>query len=483
MINSFNNSYNNDSYHNGVDWLTILLYALLVIFGWLNLYAANFNPETKVFFSVDAEYFKQLMWVVLTMVLAGVVMMADSKMLVEFSPILYIVSLVILALTLVIGKEVNGAKAWLGFGPVQFQPVELAKISTALLVSRVMSRYGFKFTFNSYVKLFSLLLFPIVFVLLQNDTGSALIFMVLILPMFREGLTGHILCLGFVCIVGAVATLLLESWIVMASCLFLALLSAATYLYHLAHTKPMARSVIVTLIPMGLTVLTLYLLNKPIRLDLVIAVGASCLSVYLIFLAISKRIKYLTSILMYLWMGICISFATGYIFNNILIEHQRTRINVLFGLEEDLLGAGYNLNQSLIAIGSGGLVGKGFLEGTQTKLNFVPKQSTDFIFCTVGEEWGFLGCAFLIALYIAFFLRLIHLAEKQHSVFSRVYGYCIVCIFFFHFAVNICMTIGLMPVIGIPLPFFSYGGSSFLGFSLMLFLFLRLDKDRQELIR
>lgn len=482
MINNYS-TYNENSYKNGVDWITILIYACLVVFGWLNLYAANFNPETKVFFSADAEYFKQLMWVVLTMVLAGVVMMADSKMLVEFAPILYIFSLVVLALTLVIGKEVNGAKAWLGFGSVQFQPVELAKISTALLVARVMSRYGFKFTFRSAVQLFALLLVPILLVLLQNDTGSALIFMVFILAMYREGLTGHILCLGFVCIVGAIATLMLDGWIVMLACLSLALLAACVYLYHLAQSKLLFRSILVTIVPAALTALALYIMEKPIRYDLLVVVAAVCLSVYLLIIALSKRIKYISFILMYLWMGICISFATGYIFDNILQEHQRTRINVLFGVEEDPQGAGWNLKQSLIAIGSGGISGKGFLEGTQTKLNFVPKQSTDFIFCTVGEEWGFAGCTFLIVLYLIFFFRLIHLAEKQHSVFSRVYGYCIVCIFFFHFAVNICMTIGLMPVIGIPLPFFSYGGSSFLGFSLMLFLFLRLDKDRQELIR
>lgn len=483
MISNFNNSYTNSSPNNGVDWLTILLYALLVIFGWLNLYAANFNPETKVFFSVDAEYFKQLMWVVITMVLAGVVMMADSKMFVEFANILYVFSLLVLASTLVIGKEVNGAKAWLAFGSVQFQPVELAKISTALLVSRVMSRYGFKFTLRNYIKLFTILLIPIVLVLLQNDTGSALIFMVLILSMYREGLTSHILCLGAVALVGAIASLLIENWIVMATCLFIAVLVVSFYLYYIAQKKKVTFAVLVTVIPPAIAALTFYLLQKPVRLDLLVAIGAASLSVYLLYLAISKRIQYLTFVIMYLWMGLIISFATSYIFNNVLIEHQRTRINVLFGLEEDLLGAGYNVNQSLIAIGSGNLTGKGFLEGTQTKLNFVPKQSTDFIFCTVGEEWGFLGCTFLIALYIAFFLRIMHLAEKQHSVFSRVYGYCIVCIFFFHFAVNICMTIGLMPVIGIPLPFFSYGGSSFLGFSLMLFLFLRLDKDRQVLIR
>lgn len=482
MDNSYNIQ-NRGIYNQGVDWVTVLLYALLVIFGWCNLYAANFNPETKVFFSADAEYFKQLVWVVITIGLAGVIMMADSKMFVEFAPILYIVSLVILALTLVIGKEVNGAKAWLGFGPVQFQPVEFAKISTALLVSRIMSRYGFKFTIRNYVQLFTILLIPILFVLLQNDTGSALIFMVLILPMFREGLTGHILCLGAISIVCAIATLLSDAWIVMVIVYALAVFAGIVYLNHIQNKKSAFIALLIAIIIPGVVALTLYLMGKEIQYELLVLAGAVSISIYFLIVAISKRVKYLLPILMYMWTGLIVSFGTDYAFENILIEHQRTRINVLFGIEEDLLGAGYNVHQSLIAIGSGGLTGKGFLEGTQTKLDFVPKQSTDFIFCTVGEEWGFLGCTFLIGLYIAFFLRLMQLAEKQHSVFSRVYGYCIVCIFFFHFAVNICMTIGLMPVIGIPLPFFSYGGSSFLGFSLMLFLFLRLDKDRQELIR
>lgn len=482
MDNSYNIQ-NRGLYNQGVDWVTVLLYALLVIFGWSNLYAANFNPETKVFFSADAEYFKQLVWVVITIGLAGVIMMADSKMFVEFAPILYIVSLVILALTLVIGKEVNGAKAWLGFGPVQFQPVELAKISSALLVARVMSRYGFKFTMRSYVQLFTILLIPILFVLLQNDTGSALIFMVLILPMFREGLTGHILCLGAISIVCAIATLLSDVWIVMSVVYTLAILAGCVYLNHIQNKKAVFVTLLIATLVPGLAALALYLMGKEIEYELLILAGAVCVSIYFLIVAISKRVKYLLPILMYMWTGLIVSFGTDYAFENILIEHQRTRINVLFGKEEDPLGAGYNVHQSLIAIGSGGLTGKGFLEGTQTKLDFVPKQSTDFIFCTVGEEWGFLGCTFLIGIYLAFFLRLIQLAEKQHSVFSRVYGYSIVCIFFFHFAVNICMTIGLMPVIGIPLPFFSYGGSSFLGFSLMLFLFLRLDKDRQELIR
>mgnify|MGYP004448752705 CR=1 FL=1 len=479
----YNLSNRNNSYHKGIDWVTVLLYTLLVVFGWFNLYAANFNPETKVFFSIDAEYFKQLMWIGVTIILIGALMLVDSKIFVELASILYGVSLLLLLLTLVVGKEVNGAKAWLGFGPVQFQPVEMTKIATALLISRIISRYGFSFSFRNIMQMGLVLLVPIAFVLLQNDTGSALIFLIFLFPMFREGMSGHILTIGIVSIIAAIASLLKGSPLVMCVVLALFVIALTLYLSYIGHKRVAFISVITGVFAMLFMALYLHFFGDLIHWDWVVFACATVLTVYLLTVSVIKRIKRVSTFIMYLWIALLVSFVTGYAFNNILIEHQRTRINILFGIEEDPLGAGYNVNQSLIAIGSGGVTGKGFLEGTQTKLNFVPKQSTDFIFCTVGEEWGFLGCVALIALYFAFFMRLIQLAEKQHSVFSRVYGYSIVCIFFFHFAVNICMTIGLMPVIGIPLPFFSYGGSSFLGFSMMLFIFLKLDTDRNELIR
>ena len=474
----------NNPYHKSIDWVMVVLYILLVGFGWLNIYAANFDPEQKIFFSVDAEYFKQLIWIGVSLVSVGIIMLVDSKMFVEIAFLLFGVSVLLLIVVLGIGREVNGAKSWFSLGPVSFQPVEFTKIGTALVVARMMSRYNFQFTFNNYVKLLGILLIPIALVLLQNDTGSALIFFVFLLPMYREGLTVHILLLGLLCVVAAIASLLIDSAIVMSVILTIALIATIVIFNHFGDKIDATLTLIISLLSAGALGAYLYLTNNPKFMPEYIPLGvAALMSAFALVRSLIRRVGKVPMVLMYLWTGLVVSFATGYIFENILIEHQRTRINILFGIEDDPLGAGYNVNQSLIAIGSGGLLGKGFLQGTQTKLNFVPKQSTDFIFCTVGEEWGFVGTAALVIVYLAFFIRIISLAEKQHSVFSRVYGYCVACIFFFHFTVNICMTIGLMPVIGIPLPFFSYGGSSLWGFSMLLFIFLKLDTDRNELIR
>lgn len=476
---------NKNSYRKGIDWLTVLLYVLLVGFGWLNLYAANFNPETKVFFSVDAEYFKQLIWIGISVLCIGVIMLIDSKFFVEISFVIFGVSILLLIATLVIGKEVNGAKAWIALGPLSFQPVEFTKIGTALVLARMMSRYGFTFDAKAYLRLFGLLLIPIALVLLQNDTGSALIFFVFLLSMYREGMSGHVLMLGVTCGVSAVVSLLAGSSLMMSILVLLAVI-VLTYVMRTYHAGKKMGIALLLSVAVGVVawIVLGYIGQVSVeRFELTIFSAVAAMSIYLIIKAIYSRIHNIIGVFGYLWVGLLISFATGYIFENVLIEHQRTRINVLFGVEEDPLGAGYNVNQSLIAIGSGGTLGKGFLEGTQTKLNFVPKQTTDFIFCTVGEEWGFIGSVGLVVVYLCFFIRLILLAEKQHSVFSRVYGYCVASIFFFHFMVNICMTIGLMPVIGIPLPFFSYGGSSLWGFSIMLFIFLKLDTERESLIR
>ena len=471
-------------YHNGVDWPTLILYFTLVIFGWANLYAANYNPDTRIAFSFDSEYFKQLVWIAVTLVSVGIIMLSDSKLFVEAAYVIYGFSLVLLLVVLVAGTEVYGAKSWLALGPVRFQPSEFTKIGTALVVSRILSRYGFQFDMRAYAKLFAVILVPVAFILLQNDTGSALVYFVFLLPMFREGLTPHILILGFLSVCLAIAALLTDAlWVMLVAS---AVLFATIFfiMRSQGHYKIGAASVaIAVVVALTAYVVCEHVLNVNLVPEVYLLAGLIAMSAFLLVAMFAKRLKNVIPFLIYAWAVLFVPFATGYVFENVLIEHQRTRINVLFGIEDDPLGAGYNVNQSLIAIGSGGLSGKGFLQGTQTKLNFVPKQTTDFIFCTVGEEWGFLGSALLISVYLAFFLRIMFLAEKQHSVFSRVYGYCVASVFFFHFAINICMTIGLMPVIGIPLPFFSYGGSSLWGFSVMLFMFLKLDTDRNELIR
>lgn len=472
------------SYRKGVDWITVLLYAFLVIFGWCNLYAANYNPEVGPQFSFDAQYAKQLIWVGVSMACIGVIMLSDSKMFVEFAWIIYIGSLVLLLLVLAVGHEVYGAKSWIKIGPVLFQPAEFTKIGAALVVSRVMSRYGFSFSFRNYVKLFAIILVPMALIILQNDTGSALVYVVFLLAMFREGLSPHLLLIGALCAVVAVASLLLDSGPVLVALVVLAVVAtqvlAARGGQMWLALKAFGVGAVVAVVAW---LVMRFHLGRELIIDYYLLIGMGAASVVIALSYVVHRLKGTWWLLTYVWVALATSFGTGYVFDNVLGDHQRTRINVLFGIEEDPLGAGYNVNQSLIAIGSGGLLGKGFLNGTQTKLDFVPKQTTDFIFCTVGEEWGFLGCTVLVAAYIFLFLRIIYLAERQHSVFSRVYGYCVAGIFFFHFAINISMAIGLMPVIGIPLPFFSYGGSSFWGFTVLLFIFVKLDTERNFLIR
>lgn len=472
------------SYRKGVDWITVLLYAFLVIFGWCNLYAANYNPEVGPQFSFDAQYAKQLIWVGVSIACIGVIMLSDSKMFVEFAWIIYIGSLVLLLLVLAVGHEVYGAKSWIKIGPVLFQPAEFTKIGAALVVSRVMSRYGFSFSFRNYAKLFAIILVPMALIILQNDTGSALVYVVFLLAMFREGLSPHLLLIGALCAVVAVASLLLDSGPVLVALAALAILATQALAARGGQTWLALKAFGVGAVVAVVAWLVMrFHLGRELIIDYYLLIGMGAASVVIAVSYVVHRLKGTWWLLTYVWVALATSFGTGYVFDNVLGDHQRTRINVLFGIEEDPLGAGYNVNQSLIAIGSGGLLGKGFLNGTQTKLDFVPKQTTDFIFCTVGEEWGFLGCTALVAAYLFLFLRIIYLAERQHSVFSRVYGYCVAGIFFFHFAINISMAIGLMPVIGIPLPFFSYGGSSFWGFTVLLFIFVKLDTERNFLIR
>lgn len=472
------------SYRKGVDWITVLLYAFLVIFGWCNLYAANYNPEVGPQFSFDAQYAKQLIWVGVSIACIGIIMLSDSKMFVEFAWIIYIGSLILLLLVLAVGHEVYGAKSWIKIGPVLFQPAEFTKIGAALVVSRVMSRYGFSFSFRNYVKLFAIILVPMALIILQNDTGSALVYVVFLLAMFREGLSPHLLLIGALCAVVAVASLLLDSGPVLVALVLLAVVATQVLAARGGQVWLALKAFGVgSVVAVVAWLVMRFHLGRELIIDYYLLIGMGAASVVIALSYVVHRLKGTWWLLTYVWVALATSFGTGYVFDNVLGDHQRTRINVLFGIEEDPLGAGYNVNQSLIAIGSGGLLGKGFLNGTQTKLDFVPKQTTDFIFCTVGEEWGFLGCTVLVAAYIFLFLRIIYLAERQHSVFSRVYGYCVAGIFFFHFAINISMAIGLMPVIGIPLPFFSYGGSSFWGFTVLLFIFVKLDTERNFLIR
>ena len=463
-----------------IDWFTVVLYFLLMGFGWLNIYAANTEPDSSFFFDTNKEYIKQLIWIGISIATIGVVLIVDSKFYVEFSYVFYAISIFLLIIVIFVGVEVNAARSWFQIGSMRFQPMELAKVSTALAIARMMSR--FQFSLHKKSDLFQLIVLwsaPMIIIVLQNDTGSALVFLAFLIVFFREGMTPYIILFGLIAIAVFIATMLISNELI------LAILFGSTLL-HLIYKKVKKETLItflVTAVVFGITELILRASSDEGDLFFSLLIGIFFGSLYLALAALIRRVKFVFVSLLLLWGAIGFAYSTDHIFEEVLTDYQRSRILVMLGLKDDPLGAGYNVNQSKIAIGSGGFSGKGFLQGTQTKFNFVPEQSTDFIFCTVGEEWGFLGSAAVIILFTTLLLRIVFLAEQQHSDFGRIYGYGVASVFFLHMVINIGMTIGLAPVIGIPLPFFSYGGSSLWGFSILLFIFLKLDTNRTQLIR
>lgn len=462
-----------------IDRLTALLYLILVCFGWLNIFAANTDPDGGFVFDLSLEYMKQLMWIGISFVTIGLLMLIDSKFFTAFAFIFYAITILMLILVIFLGVEVNSAHSWFRIGSFSFQPVELAKVATALTISKILSRFQFSFTrIQDLVVLVTVWLLPVAIIILQNDMGSALVFFSLLIVFFREGMTPLILLFGIMAIVIFILTLLISN-------LYIELLLVAVFFILLFLRKQRKLALIslgIAALCYGISQLVFHLTGGIDHFKAILA-GMSAASLYLISVTVLRRYKAVVSSLILFWGSLAFAYSSDYIFEKMLSDYQKSRILVMLGLKQDPLGAGYNVNQSKIAIGSGGFSGKGFLQGTQTKFNFVPEQSTDFIFCTVGEEWGFLGTSAVIILFVCLLLRLVMLAERQHSAFSRVYGYAVASIFFFHLLVNIGMTIGLAPVIGIPLPFFSYGGSSLWGFSILLFIFLKLDTNRTELLR
>ena len=460
-----------------IDWLSIFLYTLLVFMGWLNIYAAVYDESHSNILDIDLKYGKQLLWIGAAFVLGIFILLTDSKFFTAFSFVIYGLTVGLLAAVLVFGVESHGARSWFEIGGIRIQPAEFGKFATCLAIANVMSRHGFKIMRFSSLALIGLLLaIPAGLIVLQNDTGSALVYSSFILVMYREGLHGSLLLLCFIAIAIFIFTLIYPPIVV------LSLIIAGTliaFLYYRQNKQEFYR-IIIFLVSCFLFLLFLkWLFEFNIgneRLLLYAYLSTGLIGIYFIY---KRKMKHILLVLLASWVCIGATVGVDYAFEK-LQPHQKDRINNLLGIETDLTGAGYNVNQSKIAIGSGGLLGKGFLQRTQTKFNFVPEQSTDFIFCTVGEEWGFVGSAILIGLLMAFILRIIYLAERQRSDFSRIYGYGVASILFFHVAINIGMTIGMAPVIGIPLPFFSYGGSSLWAFTILIFIFLRLDANRLQ---
>ncbi|MDD4545004.1 MAG: rod shape-determining protein RodA [Bacteroidales bacterium] len=409
-----------------LDWTLILIYFLLVLIGWISIYSAVYDEAHSNILDMSTRYGKQVIWIGASILIALFIIVLDPKFFSQTSFIFYGVFIIMLLAVLAIGSETKGAKSWFGIGDFGIQPSEFAKATTALALAKVLSGIDVDMKeFKTKIYAIAIVAVPMLLVLLQNDTGSALVFLFFVFVLFREGLSLYVLIFGAGAIVLFVLALLINPYILIGILLFITLLF--WYITRL-------RKISIWLF------LSVFLLSAGVVL------------------------------------------AVEYVFENALETHQKSRIEVLLGKREDPKGVGYNVNQSKIAIGSGGLFGKGFLNGTQTKYNFVPEQDTDFIFCTVGEEWGFVGSTFVVFLYIALMVRLIKKAEKQRSKFSRVYGYSVASIIFAHFSINIGMTIGLLPVIGIPLPMLSYGGSSLMAFTFLLFIFIRQDASRQELV-
>jgi rod shape determining protein RodA len=459
-----------------IDWFTVLIYLALILMGWVNIYSAVYDAEHKSIFDVSQRYGKQLIWIGAALLIAFVILIIESDFYVFFSYYIYLFVILLLVMILFIGTEINASKSWFTVGGFGLQPAEFGKFATALALSKYMSSYGFKLkTFKSLSVIAGLIFLPALLIVMQNDTGSALVYFVFILVLYREGLSEIVLffaTFGGLLFIFSLVLPPIVLYSVLTGLALIVFLITNTGLKHYFRVLLFIASVFIVLT--GLNYVTGSLYNLEHIFAGMLVLGGILILIY----SLRKNLKVYSLISLILISSVIISLTVDYAFENILEPYQQARINELFGIESDPLGIGYNVNQSKIAIGSGGFWGKGFLNGTQTKFNFVPEQSTDFIFCTVGEEWGFVGSTAIVLLFLVLFIRLIILAERQRSGFSRIYGYSVAAILFFHFVVNIGMTIGLMPVIGIPLPFFSYGGSSLWSFTILLFIFLRLDASR-----
>lgn len=404
-----------------IDWITVLLYTALVVMGWLNIFSASSPVEGVTEFNFTSEYGKQLIFISFSIFLIIFLLSLDAKVYEKYSGLFYIIALFSLVGLFLFGKTVNGQTNWYGIGSFSIQPSEFAKVTTALALAKFLEEPNIDLKdFTTQIRALSIIGIPMMLIL-PNDPGSALVFMFLIFALYREGLPFIYLLIGTLVLVLFILALVIDVWLIILSIFMI-----TAFLYF--RTKRVHRNIIASLV---------------------------------VFAGISLFV-----------------FSSSYIFENVLQTHHRDRINVLLGKEVDMRGVGYNLNQSKIAIGSGGLTGKGFLEGTQTKGSFVPEQHTDFIFTTVGEEWGFLGSLVVVITYVMLMLRILFLAERQRSKFSRIYGYGVVCILFIHFFANIGMVLGIFPTVGIPLPLFSYGGSGLWAYTILIFIFIKLDANK-----
>lgn len=482
--------YRKDSIWKAVDWWTIGLYLILLVCGWFSVCGASYDYGEPNFLDFGTRAGKQLMWMGCSLCLGFVLLMLEDKFYDTYAYLIYGILLLLLFGTIFNPHEIKGSRSWIVLGPVSLQPAEFAKFATALALAKFMGEYTFSMKRKKHMlAALGIILLPMVLIVLQKETGSALVYLSFFLVLYREGMTGSILFAGICAVVYFIVGVRFSAdlvpdettpWGAFSVWGLIVLLSG---LLFYSYAKLHRRFACYILGVSGGVILLAVLFSCyviPFNVVIVEMVLAAAIVLYLLYLYYRERLANYMYILVFTVGSAVFFYSIDYVFNNVLEAHQKIRIEVLLGITDDPAGAGYNVNQSKIAIGSGGFWGKGFLNGTQTKLKYVPEQDTDFIFCTVGEEQGFFGSALVLLLFTAFILRLMVLSERQTSRFGRVYGYCVLSIFFFHLFINIGMVLGVTPVIGIPLPFFSYGGSSLWGFTILLFVFLRIDAGRDR---
>lgn len=474
---------------NRLDWVTVIIFISLVIAGWFSIWGASYDFENPDLFTFTSRTGKQFIWIMCSFALALVILFIEQKFFHTYAYLIYTVFIIILLVTIFVASNTKGSYSWIHLGPISIQPAEFAKFATALALAKLLDGYGFVMNIiKNQLKAVLIFLVPMILIIAQKETGSALVYCVFFLVLFREGMSGLVLYSGFCAVLFFV--LGIKYWdqqftdqpFNIGPLLVLTIIQIATAILAWVYVESRSVGWIILFSGIGtlLAGLLFSLFIFPFKLPVLQIIVTGGLILYLLFLSLMKRKKECAMIALFAFCSVAYLYSCNYVFSNILQPHHQSRINVMLGLEDDLHGAGYNVNQSKIAIGSGGGFGKGFLKGTQTKLKYVPEQDTDFIFCTIGEEKGFLGSTVVLLVFVFLLLRLIFLAERQSSVYGRTFGYSVISILFFHLFINVGMVLGITPVIGIPLPFFSYGGSSLWGFTILLFVFLRIDVERTE---
>ena len=473
--------YRNRSLAKTVDWWLVACWVVLVLIGWANIYASIHSTDPSSIFDWSCRSGKQFVWIMTSVGIAGLILFVIPPRVYEgLSVPIYLFVLLLLVAVIFLGIEVKGSRSWFAFGPVRFQPAEISKISTSLLLAAVMSQLGYRIgRFKDFVITALIILIPMGIIVLQSETGSALVYVGFIFMLYREGLSGWLIFMVGMAILSFILTISVSPYVAVLTLAGVASLCICLYSgrfkWWLILCVPLL--VLFAFVPKLFALVPWLAAINPLW----VLLGVMLLSLpFVAFQAFRERNTFTHLAIVSLLAGLLLIFSADFLFNDVLQDHQRKRIEVLLGMKEDPSGVGYNVNQSKIAIGSGGFFGKGYLGGTQTTYGFVPEQSTDFIFCTIGEEWGFFGCTLVILLYVFLMWRIIHDAERSREAFTRIYGYCTACCIFMHLFINIGMTIGLMPVIGIPLPFLSYGGSSMWGFTAMLFIFIALDRNERK---